>query len=221
MRGLRGKCRLGTDSTIGLWVSMLHSVLAIDLINFFQAWAWPLYSRFEQGAHVLADVYLFHLQASSAKRAALWLALLNVTEKAARLVGWSARSGMRVGGGSRHPQLRCIHSTESYQAWSGALLRRLQAVGLAANSSGGASSGGGSLGWLGRKPPKGSQDRHVLKRARSILAQSALETNYDAGAQTKTGKAFTNLPGLDPGVDWLYCYVPCEAMLGTEGWKGL
>ena len=48
-----------------------------------------------------------------------------------------------------------------------------------------------------------------------------MDTKDAAGAKTQTGKGPANLPGLDPGVDWLYCYVPCEAMLGTEGWKGL
>lgn len=39
------KCYIGTDTTIGLLVSFLPAVAAVDMINFEMNWPWPLPSR--------------------------------------------------------------------------------------------------------------------------------------------------------------------------------
>ncbi|KAL1507889.1 hypothetical protein AB1Y20_007496 [Prymnesium parvum] len=76
------KCRLGTDSTFGFWVSFLPQVLAVDLINFHGAWPWPLPNRChgQDARYELRGVHAFHLFGNEATDAHWWLYLLNMTD---------------------------------------------------------------------------------------------------------------------------------------------
>jgi hypothetical protein len=122
--GEKGKCRLGGDSTIGLWISFMPQVLAVELTMFQANWPWPLQHRChgEAARSELQGVNVFHLFGNEAVTPYFWLFLLNVTSDDRR---WDP-----------HPPLQCLPGAS---AVSRSLLERMRkrgAIGMRPHGTG-------------------------------------------------------------------------------------
>ena len=92
LNGPTAKCRLGTDSFVGAWISALTDepssntgrvdpLIGVDLLNFNQAWPWPLPLRCHgpNAFNELNDVHAFHLYGGVAADPSMWIHLHNAS----------------------------------------------------------------------------------------------------------------------------------------------
>ena len=154
LNGPTAKCRLGTDSFVGAWISALTDepssntgrvdpLIGVDLLNFNQAWPWPLPLRCHgpNAFNELNDVHAFHLYGGVAADPSMWIHLHNASmhSEAQRLEETVKGPALRLKAGApgaRDAQLYCRHAKDdSIGEGAKALLDDWLTRGVAANGS--------------------------------------------------------------------------------------